>query len=81
VVEQRVLQRVAVEGPVVAPRYGLGLTGLVRQAGVEPVLYFPVGVRGEAQDLKIRARGKGQAPAQCVGVVCPLMHEIADVVF
>lgn len=63
-VEQRVLQRVAAEGLVVVLRYGFDLAGLVRQAGVEPVLYFPVGVRGEAQDLEIRARGKGQLPAR-----------------
>lgn len=80
-VEQRVLQRVAAEGLVVVLRYGFDLAGLVRQAGVEPVLDFPVGVRGETQDLEIRARGKGQLPVQCVGVVCPLMYEIADVVF
>ena len=77
VVEQRVLQRVAGS----SAGYGFDLTGLVRQAGVESVLYFPVGVRGEAQDLEIRARGKGQVSAQCVGVVCPLAHETADVVF
>lgn len=56
---QRVLQRVAAEDLVVVLLYGFDLAGLVRQAGVEPVLYFPVGVRGEAQGPEIRVCGKG----------------------